>query len=56
MAMNLSSVIDIPATVETHPVNHLIRDAMQLQTFGESKEILKLFIGISGIQHCGVSC
>lgn len=55
MAMNLSSVIDTPATVEKHPVNHLLRNAIQLQTFGEPKDILKLYIGVAGIQHSGVS-
>lgn len=54
MAMELSDFVDISATVEEHPVNHLIRDAVQLQTFGESKDILKLYIGVSGIQHSGV--
>lgn len=54
MAMELSSFIDISATVENHPVNDLIRNAVQLQTFGESKDILKLYIGVSGIQHSGV--
>lgn len=55
MALNLSSVIDTPATVEKHPLNHKIRDAVQLQTFGEPKDILKLYIGVAGIQHSGVS-
>lgn len=50
MAMELSNFVDISATVEGHPVNNLIRDAVQLQTFGESKDILKLYIGVSGIQ------
>lgn len=54
MAMELSNFVDISATVEEHPVNHLIRNAVQLQTIGESKDILKLFIGVSGIQHSGV--
>lgn len=55
MAMSLSGVIDSPATVDEHPINHIIRDAVQLQTFGEPKDILKLYIGVAGIQHSGVS-
>lgn len=54
MAMELANFVDISATVEDHPVSHLIRDAVQLQTFDESKDILKLYIGVSGIQHSGV--
>lgn len=54
MAMGLSNFVGIAATLEEHPVNDLIRNAVQLQTFGESKDILKLFIGVSGIQHSGV--
>lgn len=54
MAMELSNFVDMSATVEEHPVNHLIRNAVQLQTFGEAKDILKLYIGVSGIQHSGV--
>lgn len=55
MAMNLSSFINEPATIEGHPINHLLRNAIQMQTIGEPKDILKLFIGVAGIQHCGVS-
>lgn len=55
MAMNLSSFVDAPATLEEHPLNRLIRDAVQLQTFGEPKDILKLYIGVAGIQHSGVN-
>lgn len=55
IAINLSSFVDTPATVVEHPINSLIRDAVQLQTFGEPKDILKLYIGVAGIQHCGVS-
>lgn len=32
----------------------MIRDAVQLQTFGEPKDILKLYVGVAGIQYCGV--
>lgn len=53
-AVSLSSFVDTPATVEEHPANEFIRDALQLQTFGEPKDILKLYIGIAGIQHAGV--
>lgn len=54
MAMNISNFVDAPATLEEHPLNHFIRDAVQLQTFGEPKDILKLYIGVAGIQHSGV--
>lgn len=32
-----------------------IRDAVQLQAFGEPNEMLKLYIGTTGLMHCGVS-
>lgn len=54
VAVSLSSFVDLPATIEDHPTNEFIRDALQLQTFGEPKDILKLYIGIAGIQHSGV--
>lgn len=54
MALELSNFVGIAATLEEHPANDLIRNAVQLQTFGESKDILKLFIGVSGIQYSGV--
>lgn len=55
MAMSLTSFIDTPVTIQEHPINRFIRDAIQLQTFGEPKDILKLYVGVAGIQYCGVS-
>lgn len=55
MTIGLSNFIDTPATLDEHPINQIIRDAVQLQTIGEPKDILKLYIGIAGIQHSGVS-
>lgn len=55
MALNLSNFVGAPATLVEHPLNRLIRDAVQLQTFGEPKDILKLYIGVAGIQHSGVN-
>lgn len=54
MTISLSSFVDTLATLDEHPVNKIIRDAVQLQTFGEPKDILKLYIGLAGIQHSGV--
>lgn len=54
MAVNLSNLVDAPATLEQHPMNKIIRSAIQLQTFGEPKDILKLYIGVAGITHSGV--
>lgn len=54
LALNLSNFVDTPATLEEHPANRLIRDAVQMQTFGEPKDILKLCIGLAGIHHSGV--
>lgn len=55
MAMDLSNFIDTPVTLSDHPINHLICNAVQMQTFGEPKDILKLYVGVAGIQFCGVS-
>ncbi|XP_031616512.1 complex I assembly factor ACAD9, mitochondrial-like [Contarinia nasturtii] len=53
MALALSNFVEAPVTLDEHPMNNVIRDALQLQTFGEPKDILKLYIGVAGIQHSG---
>lgn len=52
--MNLSNFVDAPITMDEHPMNNAVRDALQSQTFGEPKDILKLYIGVAGIIHSGV--
>lgn len=54
MSISLSNFVEAPATLYDHPLNQFIRDAVQLQTFGEPKDILKLYVGVAGIQHSGV--
>lgn len=51
----LSGLLDANVTIKGHPLEEKIRDAIQLQAYDEPKEALKLYIGISGIQYCGVS-
>lgn len=38
-----------------HIIEKSIRDAVQLQAMGEPNEMLKLYIGTTGLMHCGVS-
>lgn len=42
-------------TVDGHPLNQHMRTAIQLQSYGEPKEALKILIGLCGIQKVGVS-
>lgn len=49
------SFLDTDVTVKGHPMEEKIRDAIQLQTYDDPKDALKLYVGIAGIQHCGVS-
>lgn len=41
-------------TTKGHPLEQYLRDVLQLRSYGESKDVLKLFVGFAGIQHVGV--
>lgn len=47
--------LDGSATVRGHPMEEKVRDSIQLQTYDDPKDAQKLYVGISGIQYCGVS-
>lgn len=55
VALNLLGFLDNSATFKGHVIEKYIRNAIQLQSFGEPQDALKLFIGIAGIQYTGVS-
>lgn len=45
---------DANATTKSNPFEKLLRDTLQMQAYGDPKETLKLYVGISGIQYAGV--
>lgn len=47
--------LDTNVTRKSHPFEKTLRDTLQIQAYGDPKETLKLFIGISNIQYAGVS-
>lgn len=48
------SYMENSVTVKGHPMEQKIRDVIQLQTIDDPIDSLKLFVGIAGIQYCGV--
>lgn len=54
MSMDLLKFVDSRVTLSEHPVNELIRNAIHLK-FDESKDELKLHIGLEGIHYRLVS-
>lgn len=48
------SYMENDVMVKGHPMEEKIRDAIQLQTYDDPKDSLKLYVGIAGIQYCGV--
>lgn len=52
---SVMSFLDASVTLDEHSLNEIIRDAIQMQTFSEQKDTLRLFVGVSGIQYAGVS-
>lgn len=55
MMSQLCGFLDANVTIKGHPMERKIRDVIQLQAYDDPKELLKLYIGVSGIQYCGVS-
>lgn len=41
-------------TVEGHPLAELLKDALHLYAHGEPIDPLVQYIGLTGLQHCGV--
>lgn len=54
MMVDLLGFVDSRVTLQSHPLNELIRNAIQLK-FSASKNELKLHIGREGIQYRLVS-
>lgn len=46
---------DSIVTIKGHPMAENIRNAIQLQTYDDPNDALKLYTAICGIQYCGVS-
>lgn len=49
------SFMDMNCTIKDDPMREKVGDVLQLQSYDETKDSLKMYIGISGVQHCGVS-
>lgn len=54
MSMDLLNFVDTRVTISEHPMNELLRNAIQLK-FNESQDELKLHIGREGINYRLVS-
>lgn len=53
MATTLCSYVDARVTIDGEPFNELLRNAIQLQSLGEPRDPLKLYIAVAGLKHCG---
>lgn len=47
--------LDGRVSVDNQIGNELLRDAIQLQTYGEPRDHLKLMIGVKGLRFCGAN-